>query len=305
MKLLFGIFLIIFAVSLFVLNFSLGVFTFTDFKGLPFLSGEEESTLLDRLAEKIEEGKESLSVQELQKKITIPVPIKVFQNTSQEFLNPHRVFIATNAQRQQQGLTPFFENETLDKIAQVKVQDMFQSQYFEHESPGGILFTDLADIYGYEYLSMGENLAFGHYESEEALVQAWMDSPGHRENILHAKYQEIGIALQKGNFKGQEVWMAVQTFGLALSTCPVPKEDGKAEIDLKKVEVEALQGFLDFTKEELDNMQPKHGNAYGSKINEFNTLVEQYNTTVLETQKLITEYNKQVEIFNQCADSGK
>jgi len=182
---------------------------------------------------------------------------------------------------------------------------MFKLQYFEHESPTGVLFTDLADVYGYEYLAMGENLAFGHYESEEALVQAWMDSPGHRANILHAKYQEIGIAMQKGNFEGQEVWMAVQTFGLALSTCPVPEEDIKTAIDIKKIGVEALQEFLDITKEELDRMRPKYGSAYGSKINEFNDLVEKYNKTVLETQNLITGYNIQVEIFNQCANSEK
>jgi uncharacterized protein YkwD len=303
MNILFGIFAVILAVSLFLVNFSLGVFKFLD---IPSFSSEENNqvqTVLEGLAEQIEEGKQNLVIDELKKTITAPTPLKVFQKESQGSLTTLGVFAATNAQRQQNGLSALSGNATLDIVAEAKVNDMFELQYFEHESPTGILFTHLAEQFGYEYLSMGENLALGNYESEEVLVQAWMDSPGHRANILNAKYSEIGLAVKKGLFNGQEVWLAVQTFALPLSVCPSPDEDLKAEIELKKVEIKELQILVDAAREELRNTSQKQSSAYQKKIDEFNALVEQYNKAVLEVQTLVSGYNMQVEVFNACADS--
>jgi uncharacterized protein YkwD len=91
---------------------------------------------------------------------------------------------------------------------------MFENQYFAHESPTGEKVSDLAKKFGYDFLLIGENLAMGNFSSDEDLVLAWMESPGHRENILNEKYQEIGVAVKKGIFEGKEVWIAVQHFGL-------------------------------------------------------------------------------------------
>jgi len=305
MRVALGILIIVFAASLFLLNLSLGVFPFAESLQIPSFSFEKDregDSVLDHLVERLDQERENFSVQELQKKVAAPTPIKVFQQaTSAVTLDKIQVQVATNVQRQQNGLPPLLANVTLDHIAQAKAQDMFDLQYFEHESPVGKGVGDLADEFGYEYLAIGENLALGNYASEQALVQAWMDSPGHKANILNEKYREIGIAVAKGNFEGQEVWLAVQTFGLALSVCPVPEESVKNEIEIKKLELRELQILLDVIKEELE----KRGQAYQDKVDQFNGLVEQYNATILKTQALIAGYNIQVEVFNQCANNGE
>ncbi|HEX9722106.1 MAG TPA: CAP domain-containing protein [Candidatus Paceibacterota bacterium] len=309
MRVALGILIIVFAVSLFLLNLSLGVFPFAESLRIPSFSFEKDregDSVLDHLVQRLDQERENFSVQELQKKVAAPTPIKVFQQaTSAIALDKIQVQVATNAQRQQNGLPPLPANAILDHIARAKARDMFDLQYFAHESPTGKGVGDLADEFGYEYLAIGENLALGNYQNEQALVQAWMDSPGHRANILNEKYREIGIAVAKGNFEGQEVWLAVQTFGVALSVCPVPAESVKNEIEIKKLELRELQILLDVIKEELENTQPKRGQAYQDKVDQFNSLVEQYNKTVAETQTLIKGYNVQVEVFNQCANNGQ
>jgi uncharacterized protein YkwD len=304
MKLVFGIVAIIFASGLFLVNFSLGVF---DFLPAPSFSPDkniQDSTVFDGLVQQIEQAKPNFAVEELKKTIAAPEPLRVFREEPREILAIEKVLAATNAHRQKNGLSNLSRNITLDKVARAKITDMFMLQYFEHESPGGVLFTDIAERFGYEYLAMGENLALGRYESEEVLMRAWMDSPGHRANILHTKYSEIGLAVEKGIFEGQEVWLAVQTFGLPLSACPSQDEELKTEISIKKLEINELQLLLDVSREELHGMQFKQNRAYQKKADAFNSLVEQYNRTVSETQTLITGYNIQVETFNKCAEAG-
>ena len=303
MRVLLGVFIVIFAASLFLVNFSLGVF---DSFGIPFFLQDSflsETEVTPRVSKQSEEGNANLAVQEIEKIVEAPPPLKVVQKKSQSELIAKEVFIATNVHRGIHGISFLTENAVLDTIAQAKLEDMFELEYFEHESPTGILFTDLARQYGYAYLSMAENLAFGNYESEEALVQAWMDSPGHRKNILSEAYKEIGIAVGKGFFEGDEVWMAVQTFGVPLAACPAPSESRKVEIELKKSEIEALQGMINAKKAEIDGMDSTQGSAYSQSVHEFNELVERYNQLVFETQNLVKEYNDQVEIFNQCVEN--
>ncbi|HYC34592.1 MAG TPA: CAP domain-containing protein, partial [Candidatus Paceibacterota bacterium] len=126
----------------------------------------------------------------------------------------------TNNQRKANGLSELGVNELLTRAAQMKLDDMFKNQYFEHESPDGKGPGEVAEAAGYRFLTVGENLALGSFADEKDLVQAWMDSPGHRANILGTQFTEIGIAAKKGMFKGEEVWIAVQEFGKPLSACP-------------------------------------------------------------------------------------
>jgi uncharacterized protein YkwD len=281
MQLVFGILVIAFAASVFFVNLSLGVFESVFFN----TNGNEESKSFPVKSV-------TISIQELRKNVTAPVPLKTLEKAPQGVLSRQGVFKATNAQRVQEGLLPFSLNDTLSAIAEAKVNDMFDSQYFEHESPSGILFTDLAEFYKYEYLAMGENLALGYYKNDELLVAAWMDSPGHRENILNTTYQEIGIAVQKGLFENEEVWLAVQTFGLPLAACPGPSETTKNEIEFKQFEIQQLQGLLEKAKE-------------AKEIKKFNELVDRHNQAVEEVQDLIGRYNEGVQKFNACANKEK
>jgi len=118
----------------------------------------------------------------------------------------------TNSARQYQGLSVLTENDVLNKAAYLKAKDMLEKDYFAHYSPTGISPWHWVSLAGYSYKSAGENLAIGFYESDQ-VHQAWMNSPGHAKNILNPNYQEIGIAVLKGNFQGGQTTVVVQYFG--------------------------------------------------------------------------------------------
>ena len=117
-----------------------------------------------------------------------------------------------NAQRKSQGLTVLKENPKLSKAALLKARDMFEQGYFGHKSPKGIPGWYWIQKSGYHYELAGENLGIGFLDSEE-VYQAWYDSPQHRENLFNPDFQDIGIAVVKGEFQGNETTIVVQLFG--------------------------------------------------------------------------------------------
>jgi hypothetical protein len=181
-----------------------------------------------------------------------------------------------------------------------KVEDMFQNQYFAHESSTGEKVSDLAKKFGYDFLLIGENLAMGNFSSDEDLVLAWMESPGHRENILNEKYQEIGVAVKKGIFEGKEVWIAVQHFGLSSSFCQKPGSLLRTEIEEKEKQISQLEKELLDLKTEIDSLKRWQREEISQKIDQYNELVSEYNNLVEETKNLIDQYNFQVNSYNQC-----
>ena len=118
----------------------------------------------------------------------------------------------TNQQRQNNGLAVLKENPTLDNAAKQKAMDMVLNNYFAHVSPQGVTPWYWFKNSGYSYRYAGENLAIDFLESSD-VVNAWMNSPGHRQNILNDKYQEIGIAVVQGKVDGQNTTVVVQMFG--------------------------------------------------------------------------------------------
>ena len=213
----------------------------------------------------------------------------------------------TNEERLKNGNLPILtENAILYETAKEKVQDMFKRQYFEHISPQKIGVGDLALKNGYDYITIGENLALGDFENERALVNAWMNSKGHKANILNTKYTEIGIYAQKGIFNGNNVWIAVQHFGLPLSMCPQIDNTLKNEIEVNQNKADELSNNLEILKKDLDENSMLIY-IYGSKKQEqaekYNLLAEEYNNLVKETKDKIDEYNKQVQNLNDCIKS--
>src|SRR3989338_62357 len=206
----------------------------------------------------------------------------------------------TNMARQENGFMALSVNAKLARAAEAKVDDMFNRQYFEHESPTGVGPGDLADNVGYEYLMIGENLALGNYEDDKALVEAWMNSPGHRANILRPHYTEIGVAVKRGLYEGRTVWLAVQEFGRPQSDCPSPSESLNVEIEADKNRLDEVSKQLAPAEEEMRNSRPKRGPAYRQKVDAYNELVRLYNTLAGETEILITRYNDQISAYNAC-----
>ncbi|MDO8424732.1 MAG: CAP domain-containing protein [bacterium] len=135
-----------------------------------------------------------------------------------------------NQTRDSLGLSSLQENSELDLAAYLKAKDILEKDYFDHWSPEGVSPWHWFDEAGYNYKFAGENLAIGFLDSDE-VYQAWLDSPTHKENILNKNYQEIGIAVLKGEFEDRETNVVVQLFGssptLAVSSPKleeVPKE---------------------------------------------------------------------------------
>lgn len=118
----------------------------------------------------------------------------------------------TNQTRTSIGLPSLKENPKLVQAAYLKADDMIKKDYFSHQSPEGIWPWDWLKRVGYNYQLAGENLAIGFLDSEE-VHRAWLNSPSHKANILNPNYQEIGIAVLKGDFEGNEAVIVVQLFG--------------------------------------------------------------------------------------------
>ncbi|OGE84163.1 MAG: hypothetical protein A3B23_01010 [Candidatus Colwellbacteria bacterium RIFCSPLOWO2_01_FULL_48_10] len=242
------------------------------------------------------------TVDEIIKQISAPPPIRsVAKPKASSLLTASGIIAETNKERVANGLPLLVENFRLASAAAAKVDDMFVGQYFEHVSPSGAGPADLADNAGYEYVLIGENLALGHYAGDIGVVDAWMNSPGHRANILQSRYTEIGVSVKKGIFEGQETWLAVQEFGKPLSSCPAIDVVLKVSIEENRVEIDRLDAELIVRRDELENYHPKRGDEYNRKADEYNGLVAEYNLLIEKTKSMVAEYNRQVEVFNACA----
>jgi uncharacterized protein YkwD len=114
----------------------------------------------------------------------------------------------TNRERRQAGLPPLRLSAPLGRAAQFHAEDMNSNSYLEHEGLDGSKPWDRAEREGYEGSYIGENIAVGGSSPEETIEQ-WMNSPGHRGNILSSEYTEIGFGYSSQN--DNHYW--VQVFG--------------------------------------------------------------------------------------------
>ncbi|WP_304980449.1 SafA/ExsA family spore coat assembly protein [Alkalihalobacillus sp. AL-G] len=106
-----------------------------------------------------------------------------------------------NQERAKYGLQPLQENWELSRVARFKSKDMIQQNYFSHTSPTyGSPFKMMSD-FGISYRAAGENIAAGQ-RTPEQVVNTWMNSEGHRRNILSSRYTEIGVGYAEGGSYG-------------------------------------------------------------------------------------------------------
>ncbi len=105
-----------------------------------------------------------------------------------------------NARRAQNGLKPLAENWELSRVARYKSADMAGKRYFSHESPTYGSPYQMMRSFGISFRSAGENIAYGQ-RTPAAVVGAWMNSSGHRANILNSSYTHIGVGYHEaGNY---------------------------------------------------------------------------------------------------------
>jgi len=209
----------------------------------------------------------------------------------------------TNIERGSASLNSLQANKLLDHIASLRVDDLFTNQYFEHDSPDNKSVTDLAKSTGYAYLLIGENLALGNFEDDRGIVSAWMESPGHKANILNENYKELGISVKKGVYKGDETTIAVQVFGTPLAACAKPNQNTKNLIDTSSLSIKQKQAEAMVMYDNLNNLKNIpgiDGTYYNQKIQEYNYFAKKVNDAVLALKSLVDYYNLEVSKYNSC-----
>ncbi len=122
------------------------------------------------------------------------------------------VITLTNQKRVEAGLAPLSTNSILSEAAQAKGEYMIKNNFWAHVAPDGTTPWQFFLQYNYKYRYAGENLAKNFSNANDA-VNAWMNSPSHRENLLSANYKDIGIGVVEGNIDGVDTTIIVQFFG--------------------------------------------------------------------------------------------
>lgn len=146
--------------------------------------------------------------------------VTVIQKTSLlSAVIPKSLVELANNNRINNRLSTLTTNPLLEAAAQKKANDMASKGYFAHTSPEGKTPWYWLKEVQYDFQAAGENLAINFVDSTD-VDSAWMNSPGHRANILNGKFTEIGIATAKGYYNGRETIFVVQMFGKPLRNTP-------------------------------------------------------------------------------------
>jgi uncharacterized protein YkwD len=249
-------------------------------------------------------------------------------SVAREELTREAIITLTNNARAQNGLPSLKENQLLNIIAEARAKDMLEKQYFAHVSPAGQQASDMAQSVGYRYKVIGENIGSGDFYTNQKIIDNWMQSPGHRRNILSTEVEEIGASVLRGKMKGAETYITVQIFGLqsppvSQNTCVAPSKNLLDDIELKKAEIESLNDQLNRLKNELDaekeSIETDQRHTYGDnqkiqklnvRINIFNEKRRWYNRVVEDAkakaaimESMVNEYNRMLQNYNECEAS--
>ena len=113
----------------------------------------------------------------------------------------------TNSERKAKGLSVLTLDSQLSKLARLKAEDMAKKGYFSHTSPTYGSAFDMMNKYGVSYRTAGENIAKGQ-KTAESVMNGWMNSSGHRANILSSAYTNIGVGYAKDS-RGNTYWVQI------------------------------------------------------------------------------------------------
>ncbi|MBI4004510.1 CAP domain-containing protein [Candidatus Roizmanbacteria bacterium] len=147
----------------------------------------------------------SLSV----KQLTINAPSVLSFATD---ITVSKLFELTNQERTKAHVGSLTYNEKLAEAAYKKAQDMFNRNYWAHYGPNGTTPWEFLMSSGYNYEFAGENLA-KNFLFSQGVVDAWMKSKSHKENVLRSDYSEVGFAVTNGILNGEQTTLVVQMFG--------------------------------------------------------------------------------------------
>lgn len=130
---------------------------------------------------------------------TVTISVELSENSDEAL--EKRVLELTNEQREKLGLNPLAWNEDLAETARSHSRDMVERDFFAHNNPDGETPFDRMKAAGINYRSAAENIAAGQATPELAVIE-WMNSDGHRKNILNPDLKELGVGLARGGKYG-------------------------------------------------------------------------------------------------------
>ncbi len=131
---------------------------------------------------------------------------------SQAKVSKESVVALVNSDRAKEGKKQLIENEILDRVAESKLSNMIEDDYFAHTSPKGVDPWEWFSKEGYRFEYAGENLAMNFTNATDQ-HKAWMDSLAHRENILNENFTDIGVAIREKTIDEKIILVTVQVFG--------------------------------------------------------------------------------------------
>lgn len=219
-------------------------------------------------------------------------------------ITAENIIFFTNRERIAKKLNPVKYSGKLSKSAKAKGSDMLQYNYFAHESPQPSHhdFSYFIDQQNYQFIRISENLAMGEFTTAQEVVTAWMNSPGHRANILYANYRDIGVSISnKKNKNGGSDIVIVQHFGTPKTSCvDIPQELTEQletisnDANQAKERADSLKSEIDAQTKSLDEK-----NLY-DLIETYNTTIRSYNALVDKFKKITDLYNVEAKKYNTC-----
>lgn len=152
-----------------------------------------------------------------------------------DYLVEQDLVYLTNLERVYEGLLPLKRNDLLDRSARLHAEDMRDRDYFDHVNTDGQAPADRIDATGYKWFLVGENIAAG-YTNSFMVLSDWMDSEGHRVNILDPEFREIGVGFARGGGTYEQYW--VQNFAMRAYIYPVVIENEIYETTRRTVQLD-------------------------------------------------------------------
>ena len=125
------------------------------------------------------------------------------EEATAEMTQAEAVLKLVNAERKKAGLQPLTLSEKLTNIAYTKAKDMAEKNYFSHQSPTYGSPFEMLKQFGVSFSAAGENIAAGQKSAEE-VMNSWMNSSGHKANILNKNYTQLGVGFYRGGSYGTE-----------------------------------------------------------------------------------------------------
>jgi len=175
--------------------------------------------------------------------------VGIVKNSNLGSVLPVVLATLTNEERIQNSLPELVVSPALTQAATLKAEDMATKGYFAHVSPEGKTPWHWFQKVGYKYDYAGENLAVNFTDSKD-VTDAWMNSPGHKANIIKANYKEMGTGIAFGTYKGQDTIFVVQMYAnphiekQGVFAQLVPEAEAAEVLNNEKTEVEIVSDLV-------------------------------------------------------------